>query len=141
MPSLKIHHGGISQNEFPETTLSRKIPKKSEQPKGCSDGIFRISKRFNRKHTTRGNILTPFPRSPAFPVSQWHIGVAPRYSCRYSPWITHGSFLRMFLFNFTGDPSMYIKNTTRRMRLQRLLRKKGAPPQTEIPLTASHIRR
>ena len=108
---------------------------KTEQPNGCSDGVFRIPKRFNRKLDTRRNILTPLHRLPAFPVSQWHIGVAPRYSCRYSPWITHGSFILMLLFTFTGDSSMYPKHITRRRQIQRPF-PKNAPPERPLDSAA-----
>ena len=47
---LKIFMGNLAKRTSRDAA-PEKI--KAEQPKGCSDGIFRISKRFNRKHTIR----------------------------------------------------------------------------------------
>ena len=70
----------------------------------CSDGIFRTHKRFNRKQCHR--MKYPDSASPLPPPSQLPSGileVALRYSCRYSLWIAHSSFIPMLIFTFTGD--------------------------------------
>ena len=67
------------------------------------------------KYPDSASSLAPPSQSPSGTM-----GVALRYSCRYSPWFSHGSFIPMLIFT-SREISMQGKYIIIRMRFQRCI--------------------